>query len=134
MILVVCGFSGSRLSVATPQSDHRPTKPWQWVTVSVELPVSDEGFPPGKGVEGVTSHCLICHSAGMVLLQPPLKSEEWRAEIMKMRSVYGATVQDDEVEGLVDYLANLAKGVQRPHGDPGNATGESGKDTSTVVP
>jgi mono/diheme cytochrome c family protein len=77
--------------------------------VSVELPVSDENFPPGNGAEAATSYCLICHSAGMVLRQPPLKREDWRGEIMKMRSAYGAPVPDDQVETLADYLASLSK-------------------------
>ena len=79
----------------------------QWPIVRVELPASDETFPPGIGAEIANSQCLICHSAGMVLTQPPLKKDEWRAEIMKMRSAYGAPIPDDQVEGLSEYLKNI---------------------------
>jgi mono/diheme cytochrome c family protein len=79
----------------------------QWAIVKVELPESDEPFPPGIGADIATSQCLICHSAGMVLTQPPLKKDEWRAEIMKMRSAYGATIPDDQVDGLSEYLKNI---------------------------
>jgi len=79
----------------------------QWAIVRVELPASGESFPPGIGADVASSQCLICHSAGMVLTQPPLKKDEWRAEIMKMRSAYGAPIPEDQVEGLSEYLKNI---------------------------
>jgi len=79
----------------------------QWPVVRVELPANDAPFPPGAGSDIARSQCLICHSAGMVLTQPPLKKDEWRAEIMKMRSAYGAPIPDDQVEGLSEYLKNI---------------------------
>jgi len=100
---------GSEAGDRSSPSDPHLTKPWQWTTVNVELPVSDEGFPPGNGVEAATSYCLICHSAGMVLRQPPLTRGDWRAEIVKMRSAYGAPIPDDQVGVLADYLAGLFK-------------------------
>jgi hypothetical protein len=79
----------------------------QWAIVRVELPVSDVPFPPGVGSDIATGQCLICHSAAMVLTQPPLKKDEWRAEIMKMRSSYGAPIPDAQVDGLLEYLSNI---------------------------
>jgi mono/diheme cytochrome c family protein len=79
----------------------------QWAIVKVELPAGDEIFPPGVGADIATSQCLICHSAGMVLQQPPLTKSEWRAEILKMRSAYGAPVPDDQVDGLLEYLVSI---------------------------
>jgi mono/diheme cytochrome c family protein len=79
----------------------------QWAIVRVELPASDETFPPGVGADIATSQCLICHSAGMVLRQPPLTKDEWRAEIMKMRSAYGAPLPEDQVDGLAEYLKSI---------------------------
>jgi mono/diheme cytochrome c family protein len=78
-----------------------------WAIVRVELPASDETFPPGVGADIATGQCLICHSAGMVLRQPPLTKDEWRAEIIKMRSVYGAPIPDDQVDGLSEYLKSI---------------------------
>jgi mono/diheme cytochrome c family protein len=78
-----------------------------WTIVRVELPASDETFPPGAGADIATGQCLICHSAGMVLRQPPLTKDEWRAEIIKMRSVYGAPIPDDQVDGLSEYLKSI---------------------------
>jgi mono/diheme cytochrome c family protein len=79
----------------------------QWTIVRVELPASEETFPAGVGADIATSQCLICHSAGMVLTQPPLTKGEWRAEIMKMRSAYGAPIPDDQVDGLSEYLNSV---------------------------
>jgi mono/diheme cytochrome c family protein len=78
-----------------------------WAIVRVELPASDGSFPPGAGADIAASQCLICHSAGMVLTQPPLTKAEWRAEIMKMRSSYGAPIPDDQVDGLSEYLKGI---------------------------
>jgi len=50
---------------------------------------------------------LICHSAGMVMRQPPLTKDEWRAEIMKMRTSYGAPLPEDQVDGLSEYLKSI---------------------------
>jgi mono/diheme cytochrome c family protein len=79
----------------------------RWAVVKVELPAGDEIFPPAVGADIATSQCLICHSAGMVLQQPPLTKAEWRAEIVKMRSAYGAPVPDDQVEALSEYLKTI---------------------------
>jgi mono/diheme cytochrome c family protein len=82
----------------------------QWAIVRVELPANDENFPPGVGADIAASQCLICHSAGMVLRQPPLTKDEWRAEILKMRSAYGAPLPDDQVDGLSEYLKGINGG------------------------
>jgi mono/diheme cytochrome c family protein len=100
----VAWWSSARAGSASGKKDEASR---QWAVVSVELPVSDENFPPGIGADIATSQCLICHSAGMVLRQPPLTKEEWRAEIVKMRSVYGALIPDDQVDRLSEYLKSI---------------------------
>jgi mono/diheme cytochrome c family protein len=107
-ILVMAGglawWSSANAGSASGKKDEASR---QWAIVSVELPASDENFPPGVGAEIATGQCLICHSAGMVLRQPPLTKEEWRAEIMKMRSAYGAPMPDDQVDRLSEYLKSI---------------------------
>ena len=105
---LACGvawWSSARADSATGKKDVASR---QWAIVRVELPASDESFPPGIGADIASSQCLICHSAGMVLTQPPLKKDEWRAEIMKMRSSYGAPIPEDQVDGLAEYLKNIS--------------------------
>lgn len=107
LLSLVCGvawWSAARADSATGKRDA-PSR--QWTIVRVELPASDEPFPPGIGADIAGNQCLICHSAGMVLTQPPLKKDEWRAEIMKMRSVFGAPIPDDQVDGLLEYLTTI---------------------------
>ena len=81
--------------------------PRPWTIVKVELPPGEESFPPGVGSDIASSQCQACHSAGMILTQPPLKKDEWRAEIMKMRTAYGAPVPEDQVDALAEYLKNI---------------------------
>ena len=75
-----------------------------WTRLSVELPTSDARFPAASGADVANAQCLLCHSAGMVLRQPPLTLDQWQGEIEKMRSSYGAPVPADQVEGLAKYL------------------------------
>jgi mono/diheme cytochrome c family protein len=75
-----------------------------WTRLSVELPTSEARFPAGSGADVADAQCLLCHSAGMVLRQPPLTQDQWQGEIEKMRSSYGAPVPADQVEGLARYL------------------------------
>jgi mono/diheme cytochrome c family protein len=107
LLLFVIGIAWWNSAKAASPSDQQGAASRQWAIVRVELPASEEPFPPGVGADIATSQCQICHSAGMVLTQPPLTKGEWRAEIMKMRSAYGAPIPDDQVDGLSEYLKNI---------------------------
>jgi len=96
------GTSGSQNSVEKSTGGRGQ----HWAKVSVELPTSEASFPPGDGVD-ITPQCLICHSAGMVLRQPPLTLDEWTSEINKMRSAFGAPLPADQVERLAKYLYRI---------------------------
>jgi hypothetical protein len=72
-------------------------------SVSITLPTSDRMFP-GSDAEAINNNCLACHSAGMVLTQPPLTSAAWKAEVEKMRTQYKAPVAKDDVPAIVAYL------------------------------
>jgi mono/diheme cytochrome c family protein len=73
-------------------------------TEEVSLPNGQVVFPRGAGSELANAHCVICHSAGMVLRQPPLSFEEWKAEVNKMRAVYGAPLPPADIEDIARYL------------------------------
>ena len=70
----------------------------------VTLPQSDRALPEGPGREAVLNNCFTCHSAGMILTQPPLPKATWEAEVTKMRNVYKAQVDDKDVPAIVEYL------------------------------
>jgi cytochrome c5 len=107
MLSFACGVAWRSAARADSTTGKKDLATRQWPIVKVELPANDAPFPPGTGADIASSQCLICHSAGMVLTQPPLKKDEWRAEIMKMRSAYGAPIPDDQVDGLSEYLKNI---------------------------
>ncbi len=73
-------------------------------SVSVTLPPGDAPFPAGPGADAIGNNCLACHSAGMVLRQPPLGRAGWEAEVAKMRNVYKAPVAAEDVPAIVAYL------------------------------
>ena len=107
LLSLVCAVAWWGSARADSASGKKDVASRQWAIVRVELPANDEPFPPGIGADIASSQCLICHSAGMVLTQPPLKKNEWRAEILKMRTAYGAPIPDDQVDGLSEYLKNI---------------------------
>jgi cytochrome c5 len=73
-------------------------------SVEVTFPQSDRGLPEGSGRDVVQSNCFTCHSAGMILVQPPLARAAWEAEVTKMRNVYKARIDEKDVPAIVDYL------------------------------
>lgn len=76
-------------------------------TVDVTLPNGTVTFPPGAGANLANAQCVICHSAGMVTRQPPLSFDEWKAEVGKMRTVYGAPLAAGDVEQIARYLTAI---------------------------
>ena len=108
-IVVSIAVGVGSLSPTFAQSTH--PAPIAIHSVSVDLPVSQSSFPPGPGSE-LTGKCLICHSAGMVLKQPALTQAEWTAEINKMRTVYGAPIDESEVATLSTYFTKVSADQQ----------------------
>jgi mono/diheme cytochrome c family protein len=108
VLSLVWGVAWLNLARADTASGKKEVPARQWTVVRVELPASDQSFPPGNGAEIAASQCQICHSAGMILTQPPLKKDEWRTEIMKMRTSYGAPIPQDQVDDLAEYLEHIS--------------------------
>jgi sulfite dehydrogenase (cytochrome) subunit B len=72
--------------------------------VTVVLPRSNIAFKPGPNVDLATANCRTCHSAAYVYTQPPLNRAQWTAEVLKMKNLYGAPIEQDNVDKIVDYL------------------------------
>lgn len=81
--------------------------PVHLTVLNVTLPPGESAFPPGPGVEIANANCVMCHSTGMVLRQPPLTVGEWKTEIMKMRSAFGAPITPDQIDALARYLNTI---------------------------
>jgi len=74
---------------------------------SVHMPEGALNFPRGEGSDLANAQCVICHSVGMVTRQPPLSFDEWKAEVTKMRAVYGAPLSADQIEPIARYLTAI---------------------------
>jgi sulfite dehydrogenase (cytochrome) subunit B len=71
---------------------------------SIALPPGTIQFKPGPNLGIVQANCLVCHNADYVYFQPALTRAQWTAEVNKMRAAYKATIADDDVPKIVDYL------------------------------
>ena len=61
---------------------------------------------PGAGQEMVERICSACHTLNYIRMNAPFLSEaQWKAEVTKMRQVFGAPAGDDEAAEIVGYLA-----------------------------
>ncbi len=116
-VALATGLVWPRASDATDAGKDTGTGSGQkWTKVSVNMPVSQVSFPPGAGADIANSQCLICHSAGMVLRQPPLTQDEWTGEINKMRNSFGAPLPTDQVQALAKYLQSINGRKEAPGG------------------
>lgn len=65
--------------------------------------LAQDDLPEGKGKETLENTCTECHGLDRILTKLR-KTEEWRAVTVRMREK-GATMTDDELKTLVDYLS-----------------------------
>jgi hypothetical protein len=69
------------------------------------LPEETVRLLPGPNVEAAQV-CTGCHSADYIRTQPPHQGKAfWTATVAKMRKVFGAPVEDGDVDKVIDYLA-----------------------------
>ena len=73
-------------------------------TVTITLPPDARQFQAGPGQALAQANCTACHAADYVYVQPPLTRNQWSAEVLKMRTAFGAKIPDDAVDPLVAYL------------------------------
>ena len=91
----------------------RPASPPAHVDVpttgvrSITLPTIETDLPPGPGKLTLVSACTICHSPRYVTMQPNFSKKKWTEEVDKMKKVYGAPIQDEQVEPIVNYLVAI---------------------------
>lgn len=74
-------------------------------TFRIELPPETATLKPGPGADLASSQCLICHSADYIGTQPRDKPLAfWKAEVQKMKKVYGAPIADEQIDAVAEYL------------------------------
>lgn len=74
---------------------------------SYDLPDETAALQPGPDLELVQQNCAACHSADYISTQPRgLRDPHafWQAEVVKMKSVYGAPIEPADIPKIVDYL------------------------------
>lgn len=91
-----------------PSRDSLP-KNFALTSASITLPPETITLPPQA--ELVAQQCTACHSADMILSQPPLGAKKWQAEIDKMRTAYHAAIDPKDDARLVAELTALQPNV-----------------------
>src|SRR5262245_54250767 len=80
-----------------------------WVLPAAEvkfpLPPDTSKLKSGFGLEVVSAQCLLCHSADYISTQPKLSRAAWKVTVLKMQQKYGAPIQTNAVDSLVEYLS-----------------------------
>ncbi len=62
---------------------------------------------PGAGREAVETSCNACHSLDYIRMNAPfLSAESWKAEVTKMRTAFGAPIDDAQAETILRYLSS----------------------------
>jgi mono/diheme cytochrome c family protein len=65
-------------------------------------------YPPeladGEGKAEVEGYCSMCHSTRYITMQPPLPAATWEAEVTKMKKTFGATIPDEAIAKIIQYL------------------------------
>ncbi len=95
-----------------------PKNKFAFTDVAVNLPQDTATFPVREGVEAMNANCAACHSTSMILLQPALTTDEWKAEIKKMREVYKAPVDPAAEPAILAYLEATSAELNLPEVAP----------------
>jgi hypothetical protein len=77
----------------------------------ITLPYHGREFAGGPQAGVANTYCLMCHSGGMVLTQPPLPLSAWQAELNKMRRVYGCPLPESAVDDLAQFIKEQNEGA-----------------------
>jgi mono/diheme cytochrome c family protein len=69
-----------------------------WAEASVVL-------KPGPGLEATTVSCGVCHTLNYIKMNSVfLTGDAWKGEVTKMRSAFGAPIDDETAASIVSYL------------------------------
>ena len=71
----------------------------------IDLPAETSQLKPGPGSDAAAAQCATCHSFDYIGIQPPGKPLAfWKAEVEKMKKLYGAPIPDDQIDPIAQYL------------------------------
>jgi sulfite dehydrogenase (cytochrome) subunit B len=75
---------------------------------SIDLPPDGVQLKPSTlpGYAKAQANCIVCHSAEYMLYQPATAPRAyWDAMVKRMKVVFKAPINDDDMPEIVDYLA-----------------------------
>lgn len=70
--------------------------------------LADQATPlkSGPGSDATATKCSVCHTSDYIVMNSMFLSPEgWRAEVTKMRSAFGASIDDAMAEVIISYLS-----------------------------
>jgi hypothetical protein len=110
LITTLVAFLGTR--DAPPASVAAPSLEFTAATVngnvrSIVLPRTEVELPAGPHQKEFVVACTTCHSAQLVLNQPPFASDKWSGIVKKMVKTYGASIAVEDEPALVEYLTAI---------------------------
>jgi mono/diheme cytochrome c family protein len=61
---------------------------------------------PGPGEDVASADCSACHTSDYIVMNSMfLTPDQWKAEVTKMRTAFGAPIDDATAAEIVSYLA-----------------------------
>jgi hypothetical protein len=64
-----------------------------------------QALKPGAGDDLTTAYCNACHTSNYIIMNSVfLTADQWKAEVTKMRSAYGAPIDDGTAAQITAYL------------------------------
>ena len=80
----------------------------------ISLPTHGREFSGGPQASVANTYCLMCHSGGMVMTQPPLTLPQWQAELHKMIKTYGCPLPQSDIDELAQYMTHASATAAAP--------------------
>jgi hypothetical protein len=116
LLATVVAYLGTR--EVPPAALAVPASPFTAATVngnvrSIVLPRMEVELPAGPHQKEFVVACTTCHSAHLVLNQPPFAGDKWSGIVKKMVKTYGAPIAVEGEPALVEYLTAI-RGKPQP--------------------
>jgi len=74
-----------------------------------------EPLKPGAGNEATVATCSACHTSDYIVMNSPfLTPDAWKAEVTKMRTAFGAPMDDATAAEIAAYLARNYAASPKP--------------------
>jgi hypothetical protein len=76
---------------------------------------ADAALKPGPGDDATSATCSACHTSDYIVMNSAfLTPDAWKAEVTKMRSAFGAPIDDETAAAITAYLAKNYAGPPKP--------------------